>query len=164
MVIQCSSQPSVGTSPKIIRRKKWRKQQYTITHQSTVYSTERLTISTSELNLVSGRAFFSRVRESVLLNTAPKQEIYHGHILHCCRISSNIMIQGKLLTIILVQPNTCWKPYHDPPICWRILYEQITENAATHTLPTVQVCAALDISSTYVVNHCTQNIDFFSLI
>ena len=67
----------------------------------------------SELNLVSGRAFFSRVRESVLLNTAPKQEIYHGHILHCCRISSNIMIQGKLLTIILVQPNTCWKPYHD---------------------------------------------------
>jgi len=118
----------------------------------------------SELNLVSGRAFFSRVRESVLLNTAPKQEIYHGHILHCCRISSNIMIQGKLLTIILVQPNTCWKPYHDPPICWRILYEQITENAATHTLPTVQVCAALDISSTYIVNHCTQNIDFFSLI
>ena len=106
----------------------------------------------------------SRVRESVLLNTDPKQEIYHGQILHSCRISSNIMIQGKLLTIILVQPNTCWKPYHDPPICWRILYEQITENAATHTLPTVQVCAALDISSTYVVNHCTQNIDFFSLI
>jgi len=41
------------------KKKKWRKQQYTITHQSTVYSTERLTISTSELNLVSGRAFFS---------------------------------------------------------------------------------------------------------
>ena len=106
----------------------------------------------------------SRVRESVLLNTDPKQEIYHGQILHSCRISSNIMIQGKLLTIILVQPNTCWKPYHDPPICWRILYEQITENAATHTLPTVQVCAALDISSTYVANHCTQNMDLFFLI
>jgi len=55
----------------------------------------------------------SRVRESVLLNTDPKQEIYHGQILHSCRISSNIMIQGKLLTIILVQPNTCWKPYYD---------------------------------------------------